>query len=187
MKSAVGPQTAVISRDAGSESTHPASRRSLAHSDLCSTEILGESPHITLPSCVSNVCPGLLNIIFFFFNEVWFLLSRYVNSQNNHYWAADNPHVHLEAPLHPKKINIWCDLSGIKIIGPFFFTTTITGEVYSNIIEQFVVLLEETVHYFWFQRDNACSHVTRDTMAVLKSFFNDHLISSGLWLLSSQT
>ncbi len=53
VKSAVGPQTAVISLDAGSQSTHPASQCSLAHLNLCSAEILGESPHVTLPSCVS--------------------------------------------------------------------------------------------------------------------------------------
>ncbi len=63
----------------------------------------------------------------------------------------------------------------------FFFTTTITGEVYLNIIEQFVALLEETDCYCWFQRDNARSCVARDTMAVLKSFFDDSLISSSLW------
>ncbi len=39
----------------------------------------------------------------FFSDEVWFLLSSYVNSQNNYYWAADNPQVYLETPLCLKK------------------------------------------------------------------------------------
>ncbi len=83
--------------------------------------------------------------------------------------------------LHLEKIGVWCLLSGTIIIGLFFFTTTITGEVYLNIIEQFVALLEETDRYCWFQQDNTCSHVAKDIMAVLKSFFDDRLISSGLW------
>ncbi len=33
---------------------HPASQRSLAHLNLCPAEILGELPHVTLPSCVST-------------------------------------------------------------------------------------------------------------------------------------
>ncbi len=76
----------------------------------------------------------------------------------------------------------------MRFIGPqnywasfFFFTTTITGEVYLNIIEQLVALLEETDCHYWFQQDNMHPHVARDAMAVLKFFFNDCLISSSLW------
>ncbi len=50
-----------------------------------------------------------------------------------------------------------------------------------NIIEQFVALLEETERHYWFQPDNVRPQVARNTMAVLKSFFDDCLISSGLW------
>ncbi len=42
------------------------------------------------------------------------------------------------------------------------------------------MLLEETDRYCWFQQDNARAHVAKDTMAALKSFFDDRL-SSGLW------
>ncbi len=84
-----------------------------------------------------------------------------------------------------KKICIWCALSGTKIIGTLFFTTTITGEVYLNIIEQFIALLEETNRYCWFQQDDPHPYVAKDSKAVLKSFFNDRFISSGLWPLRS--
>ncbi len=53
VKSAVGPQTAVISCNAGSELTHPASQHSLMLLNLCSTETHFESPHVTSASCVS--------------------------------------------------------------------------------------------------------------------------------------
>ncbi len=39
----------------------------------------------------------------FFPDQAWFSLSGYVNSQNNCYEVADNPYVHLEAPLPSKK------------------------------------------------------------------------------------
>ncbi len=113
--------------------------------------------------------PTFLND-FFFSDEVWCSLSGYVDSQSKCYWVADNPLVHLEAPLHLEKIGIWNSLSGTKIIRPLSFTTTIAGEVHLNIIEQLVALLEETDHYCWFQQDNTHPHVARDTMAVLKSF-----------------
>ncbi len=119
---------------------------------------------------LTNITPVLaqptLQNDFFFFDEAWFSLSRYVNSQNNRYQAADNPHVNLEAPLHLEKIGVWCALSTNKIITPLFSTTTIKGEVYLNIIEQFVALLEETDRYGWFKQDNTCSHMATHTMAV---------------------
>jgi hypothetical protein len=43
----------------------------------------------------------------FYSDEVWFMLSGYVNSQNFHMWSTDNPHAYLEALLHPQKIGIW--------------------------------------------------------------------------------
>ncbi len=65
VKSVVGPPTTVISLDAGSESTHPASQCSLAHLNLCSAEILGESPHVTSPSCVSMFAQPKVNVQYF--------------------------------------------------------------------------------------------------------------------------
>ncbi len=50
-----------------------------------------------------------------------------------------------------------------------------------NVENVAVALLEETDCYCWFQQDNARLHVARDTMALLKSFFDDRLISSSLW------
>ncbi len=51
VKSAVGPQTIMISHDAGSESSHPASQHSLVYLNLCSTETHGESlPFSEIPN-----------------------------------------------------------------------------------------------------------------------------------------
>ncbi len=56
MKSALGPQTTVILRNAGSESIHPTSPYAPTFAGafkLCSAETFGESPHVTSPSCIS--------------------------------------------------------------------------------------------------------------------------------------
>jgi hypothetical protein len=42
-----------------------------------------------------------------FSDEAWFHLSGYVNSQNMRIWSTENPHVYVEAPLHPQKIGFW--------------------------------------------------------------------------------
>ncbi len=76
-KSAGGPQTAVMSRDAGSESTYFTSQYSLAHFNLRSTEILGESPHQTasqrLPSLRITWSFIMLNLLSILsaFAQVW--------------------------------------------------------------------------------------------------------------------
>ena len=59
-------------------------------------------------------------LLYFISDEAWFHLSRYVNSQNTHYWSSENPHVIHETPLHDLKIGVWCAALGIKIVGPIF-------------------------------------------------------------------
>ena len=53
-------------------------------------------------------------------NEGWFHLSGYANSQNTRYWSSENSHVIHETPLHDLKIDVWCVVSGTKIVGPIF-------------------------------------------------------------------
>ena len=66
--------------------------------------------------------------------EAHFPLSGYVNKQNCRYWSAENPKISHELSLHSQKITtVWCDMTGEKIIGAYFFekeneaTTTAMG------------------------------------------------------------
>jgi hypothetical protein len=50
-----------------------------------------------------------------------FHLSGTVNKQNFRYWAAENP-LELQArPLHNPKVTVWCTLSSIGVIEPYFW------------------------------------------------------------------
>ncbi|GFW98896.1 hypothetical protein TNCV_4655231 [Trichonephila clavipes] len=45
-----------------------------------------------------------------FSDEAHFWLNGYVNKQNCRIWSEANPQVYVEAPLHPKKLTVWCAL-----------------------------------------------------------------------------
>jgi hypothetical protein len=64
----------------------------------------------------------------FFFDDAWFHLSGYVNSQNSRFWSSENPHLLHEVPLHSHKIGCWCATSRKRIVGHIFFSETITAE-----------------------------------------------------------
>jgi hypothetical protein len=73
-----------------------------------------------------------------FSDEAWFHLSGYVNAQNTHLWGSENPRALFEEPLHSQKVGVFCALSQRRIIGPMFFYTTITSQVYIELFREFV-------------------------------------------------
>ncbi len=81
----------------------------------------------------------------------------------------------------PKKIGVWYSMFRKRIVGTIFFTSTITGDVYQDIIQQFVSQLEKSESRCWLQQGNACPHVSTNAMSFLLKFFNDCLISTNLW------
>ncbi len=114
-------------------------------------------------------------------DEAWFHLSGYVNSQNNRYWSGENPHRFEETSLHPLKIGVWCAMSRRRIVGPIFFEGRINSQVYMDMITQFIALLEPEEAYSWFQQDGARCHTSTETLAFLREFFGERLISKDLW------
>jgi hypothetical protein len=64
----------------------------------------------------------------FFSDEAWFHLSWYVNSQDSRFWSSENPHLFHEVPLHFQKTGCWCVISHKRIVGPIFFSETVTAE-----------------------------------------------------------
>ncbi len=98
-------------------------------------------------------------------------------------WSGENPHEYYESTLHTEKIGLWCDMSRKRIVSEAnFFTSTITGDVYQNIIQLFVSQLEKSMFRSWLQQDNAAHpHVSTNTTSFLHQFFNERLISANLW------
>ncbi|GFW49648.1 hypothetical protein TNCV_2844281 [Trichonephila clavipes] len=45
-----------------------------------------------------------------FSDEAHFWLNGYVNKQNCRIWSEANPQVHVETPLYPEKLTVWCAL-----------------------------------------------------------------------------
>ena len=118
----------------------------------------------------------------FFSDEAWFNLSGFVNSQNSRIWATQNPNAICEAPLHSEKIGVWCALSRKRIIGPIFFSTTITAERYQDIIHQALSLFtEDEINFSFFQQDSATCHTANSTLRFLEDIFADRVITAGLW------
>jgi hypothetical protein len=113
--------------------------------------------------------------------EAYFTNKSYINSQTTRIWAAENPHELHQVPLHTEKIGAWCAISRCRIIGPIFFDTTVTSAVYADIVQQFVVLLNEDERYGWYQQDGVTCHTSNGTVTLLKQFFDDRIISKNLW------
>ncbi|KAK7603429.1 hypothetical protein V9T40_003428 [Parthenolecanium corni] len=164
----------------------PAFRAMLAH------ELLPPDPLRRLKFCkwfqkfIQNSDKGISALEYVFFSdEAWFHKSGYVNAGNFRIWCSENPHVYRKSSLHSQKIGVWCALSRKRIIGPIFFTSTINAEAYHSIIRQFVSLLEEDERDCWFQQDGAAAHTSEDTLDFLAQFFDDRIISKGLWPLRS--
>jgi hypothetical protein len=83
-----------------------------------------------------SVYDGMVDPDFVFCtDEARFHLSGYVNSQNNRYRSAENPHSVHEVLLHDVKIGVWCAISAHEIIGPVFFQKTINSERYVRLIQ----------------------------------------------------
>lgn len=121
----------------------------------------------------------------FFSDEAHFHLSGCVNRQNMRYWSGINPRELYQRPLHSDRVTVWCALSRVGIIGPYFFeednrTVTVNSERYMAMIENFFLpsLENMDVGEVWFQQDGATAHTSRISMRLLRETFPGRLISN---------
>jgi hypothetical protein len=114
-------------------------------------------------------------------------LSGTVNKQNFRHWAAENPRKLHARPLHSPKVTVWCTLSSIGIIGPYFFeegvTVTVNANRYCDMLENFLRPKkdeygeEHNLEDFWLQQDGATAHTARRPRAILKEVFPGRVVS----------
>ncbi|GBP58579.1 hypothetical protein EVAR_40862_1 [Eumeta japonica] len=76
----------------------------------------------------------------------------FVNRQNCRYWHSEN--LKHQKPLHSPKVTVWAAISSRGIIGPFFFENA-----------------RGKTSLTWFQQDGATSHISNDSIAVVKQMF----------------
>lgn len=140
-----------------------------------------------------NCCQEMLNRIpeestFFSSDEAHFHVSGSVNKQNFRYWAEVNPRQLHQRPLHSPKVTVWCAVSKLGIIGPYFFeedekTVTVTSQRYLSMLKDFfepkLNKLREEVNPrdIWFQQDGATSHTAQVVMIKLQQMFPACLVS----------
>ncbi|PNF15158.1 hypothetical protein B7P43_G14820 [Cryptotermes secundus] len=101
----------------------------------------------------------------FFSDEAHFHISGHVNKQNVHYRSGNNPKELHERPLHSDKVTVWCALSRVRIISPYFFeeddrAATVNSQRYVDMIKNFFepALEEMNLGNVWFQQDGAKAH-----------------------------
>jgi len=98
--------------------------------------------------------------------------------------AILEPHKLHEHPLHTERVTVWCAISRIGIIGPWFFeenerAVTVNCERYVSMIEVFFLpkLEEMNAGEVWFQQDGTTAHTARRSINLLREHFPERLIS----------
>ncbi|GFT52768.1 uncharacterized protein TNCV_206071 [Trichonephila clavipes] len=92
-----------------------------------------------------------------------FLREGIFNTHNSHSWAAANPHVtRTRAAQDRFLVNVWADILGDHLIGPYILPGHLTGPRYLIFLEQVLPKLLDRAHVtaatrtsMWFQQDGA--------------------------------
>ena len=104
------------------------------------------------------------------------------------FWSwrgAENPHAYIEKPTHPIRVSVWCGFWSRGIIGQFFFenqqieAVTVNGDRYLSMLNEFLFtkIEEEDIGNILFRQDAVTSHTAEATLDVLRSVFEDRIIS----------
>ncbi|GFU59381.1 DUF4817 domain-containing protein [Trichonephila clavipes] len=98
-----------------------------------------------------------------FTDEASFSREGIFNTHNSHSWAAANPHVtRTRAAQDRFLVNVWADILGDHLIGPYILPGHLTGPRYLIFLEQVLPKLLDRAHVtaatrtsMWFQQDGA--------------------------------
>ena len=50
-------------------------------------------------------------------------------SKNCVHWAYNNPHDVFACPLHDEKVTVWCGITSMFFLGPYFFEEVTDGDL----------------------------------------------------------
>jgi len=105
-----------------------------------------------------------------------------ITSVRSRIWESENPNAIREEPLHSERIGVWCGISSRRIIVPVFFDATITTAAYMEIFNTIVNQLnDEKLSIVHFRQDGETSHTSHARLPEIQSFFDDRVISKGIW------
>jgi len=90
-------------------------------------------------------------------DEACFKLNGHINRHNCSYWSHDNPHVVLEKEVNIPGV-VWAAMSSNGIIGPFLFDSSVTGQLYLDMLQTFFFPQVQHERDIRFQQDGAPTH-----------------------------
>ena len=83
------------------------------------------------------------------------------NTRNSHLWDRDNPHGTVENNYqHRFSLNVWCDVTGDQLIGPYIFPQHLTA-----LLENVPLQTQQQMYY---QHDGALPHFSQ----VVRQYLN---------------
>ena len=96
-------------------------------------------------------------------DEASFKLNGHVNRHNCIFWSADNPHLIMEEEVNATGVTVWAGVWSQGLIGPFFFTESVNGDRYLDMLEEnFWPVVAEAAENedepIFFQHDGAPPH-----------------------------
>lgn len=112
-------------------------------------------------------------------DESSFSTSGVPNRQNHRFWATENPNFIKEVRVQGRQtLNVWCGILGDRIVGPYIFERTLTGEIYVNFLETYLTdfldsLPLNQLQGLIFHQDGAPPHNTRGSRDFLNNNFGE--------------
>ncbi|GFX03894.1 uncharacterized protein TNCV_4677991 [Trichonephila clavipes] len=120
-------------------------------------------------------------------DEASFSREGIFNTHNSHSWAAANPHVtRTRAAQDRFLVNVWADILGDHLIGPYIQPGHLTGPRYLIFLEQVLPKLLDRAHVtaatrtsMWFQQDGAPAHFSISVRNHLDAVCGERWIGRG--------
>jgi len=113
-----------------------------------------------------------------FSDEATFHTNDKVNKHNVHIWGEENPHATVEHMRDSPKVNVFCAISKNHLHGPFFFEGNVTGDVYLQMLQNWLIdkLIANEHEHFIFQQNWAPPH----WKLTVRAYLNENL--PGRWI-----
>ena len=99
-------------------------------------------------------------------------------------WSEKDPNYIIEQPLHPEKVLVWCAVSSLKVIGPFFFVESVKHGNYLDMLMNFFwprYYKSNKCNTFYFQQDGAPAHRHKEVQLWLSIKLNDKFLNKDDW------
>jgi hypothetical protein len=107
-------------------------------------------------------------------DKAHFKFSGAVNRHNCVHYATKSPHVTIDGQFNQLGITVWAVISRKGVLGPIFFHTTVTHNLYLNMLRDTVLPQLQREHDnddFLFQQDGAPLHYA----ITVRKFLNERL------------